>query len=451
MGQDQPNGPDSTRSTTVYAYAAPVEVRAGGEGGSDLLAIAKKRALDPEAFDEFPPFFFRVVPSTDRLDSYFTVMDTSSLKNYGEDFEEGRAFQDSHRHNEMPLGYSLTGKFIGGQGNGQSRVEADFFISRGIFANGDAAIARLRTGTVRDVSIGFYGGQWVCSICGRDMLADWDCWHIPGFSYDPNARNPWDDPDNAAAADRAKSDPKDKGEKVLCSASIRNANAAECSGVYDGATPGAVVKAIRMAEAGRLPPAQARIIESRYQVRINGADHTWRGIALPIDTRSRQEGATMTFEEQVRELLALGADADAIDTIRSLKAKADRVDAAERSAREVRTAFVALGAPDGGDIPAWANAEFARLRPLADDGTKYRGDLIKDALEEGVRALGNEFQTETYRGAISGLPIDAIKRFRDDWKAQGDAVLAGSRQTIEDHEPTPINNARKSKRALAGV
>jgi len=229
------NQSDDPAKGLIFAYAAPVTVRANGAGSDDLLAIAKERALDPDALDEFAPFFFRVIPSTNALDSYFTSMAASSLKNYAADFENGRAFQDSHRHDEQPLGQSLTGKYIGTQGNGIARIESDFFISRGVSLSGDSTIARIRTGTTKDVSIGFHGGQWMCSVCGRDSQSDWDCWHIPGMSYSTDEK----DMDFFFANETARA-PKKKAdtppERILCTASIENAHAAECSGVFDGAT-----------------------------------------------------------------------------------------------------------------------------------------------------------------------------------------------------------------------
>lgn len=456
---------DDPAASLIFAYAAPVQVRAKSGGGSDeLLTIAKDRAPDPDALDEFPPFFFNVIPSTNSLDSYSTQMAATSLKNYATDFAEGRAFQDSHRHDEMPIGYSLTGKYVGSNGNGVARVESDFFIPRGVSTNGDAAIARIRTGSVKDVSIGFHGGQWRCSICGRDMLTDWDCWHIPGMSYsiDEKDMDFFFAQETARAKGKGKDAKKDDAppERILCTASIENAHAAECSGVFDGATPGAVVKAQRMADAGRLTPAAARMVEGQFHVRIHGADQTWRGWTPPNQstaptertTNPPKEGTDMTFEEEIRALLAIGSDVQPLDAVRALK---ERGDAGDTAMRGIRVTVKALGAPDDADAGAWTRSEIERLRPLADDGARYREDLIESALKEGVRAHGSDFAQETYKGVLASSPLETIKRFQADWKTQGDKTFAGGRQTGDDEsgaQPIDFSERRKpSKRAAARV
>lgn len=93
--------------------------------------------------------------------------------------------------------------------------------------------------------------------------------------------------------------------------------------------------------------------------------------------------------------------------------------------------------------------ENARLRPLADVGRAYRADLIADAIREGVRARGEHFAAEEYRAILEGLPqneagLNAIKRFRDDWRSDGDKVFPGGRQTTDTHEPRPAPPAPRA-------
>ncbi|MGN6814410.1 MAG: hypothetical protein ACTHMP_26385, partial [Thermomicrobiales bacterium] len=76
---------------------------------------------------------------------------------------------------------------------------------------------------------------------------------------------------------------------------------------------------------------------------------------------------------------------------------------------------------------------------LADDGRQYRTDLVTEALEEGVRALGEGFAAETYKGMLETAPLETIKRMRDDWRAVGDKRFPGGRQTTEG-EPAPQEN-----------
>lgn len=81
----------------------------------ELLTLAKNRAPDPDAFNEYPPLFISAESTNNRLDSYFTRMSVSSLKNYALEAGEGVSFQDSHQTDALSfmMGRSLTGEFKG--------------------------------------------------------------------------------------------------------------------------------------------------------------------------------------------------------------------------------------------------------------------------------------------------------------------------------------------------
>jgi hypothetical protein len=263
--------------------------------------------IEDENDEEY--YFWSAQISNNDLDAYYTRMNPSSLKNYAAAANEGVAFMTSHDTRRLPLGHSLYGKYTSPSGNGRARVEADFYTIRDYDANGvntDQFYRAVKNGIVRDVSIGFYGGQWICNICNRDMMAwgDWEnmCWHIPGVSY--------------ALKDQAgnKTD-----ERIVCEADIRNANLSEVSAVYDGATPGASIrKAALLAEAGKLPEPLARNIESFYMNRMG------LRFRLPVTrqfggaTPSDQEDAGMPMPEETNERTVPAiAEAEETDEVRT--------------------------------------------------------------------------------------------------------------------------------------
>ena len=86
--------------------------------------------------------------------------------------------------------------------------------------------------------------------------------------------------------------------------------------------------------------------------------------------------------------------------------------------------------------------DLAEVRRLADDGRKYRTDLIDDAIAEGVRAHGADFAQETYRGTLETSSLDTIKLMRDDWKRLADSKLKSGRQTQDatDAQPAACKN-----------
>lgn len=111
------------------------------------------------------------------------------------------------------------------------------------------------------------------------------------------------------------------------------------------------------------------------------------------------------------------------DALAAAQAEAARVQELEQRATSAEAAM------------AQAQAEIDQLRPMARDGEQYRQDLVTQALAEGVRALGEHFDAGTYQGLLRNASLDVVKRMRDDWQRQADAVFGGGRVTKETHEP----------------
>ncbi len=377
---------------TLFAHPARVQIRATND---ELLALAKaQRALDPAIFEEFEPYFWAAEISSNRIDAYYTRMMPSSLRNYAADAAAGVAFQDSHRTDGLirTFGHSLTGRYVEDGGEDAAITLADFYTLRGMDPQIDGFINKARAGITRDVSIGFYGGRIICSICGKDMWRDWSCPHIPGIEYEVTSTN--------------EETGNEQRRMVLALGLVEDAHLAEVSVVYDGATPGAaILKAQAEAERGRIKPEAIRLIEQRYRLRLPDPRITVPGTAPakeeppvtqePDPTRAQPESAPLAT--QLRTLFPDAATDEAIvEAVRTLKAENDR------------------------------------LRPLADDGTRYREDLITAALTEGVRAYGDTFAKETYEGLLRGATIETIKRLRDDWQAVADRQFPGGRQTRDE-------------------
>jgi hypothetical protein len=295
----------------------------------------------------------------------------------------------------------------------------------------------MRAGIVRDLSVGFYGGQWLCSICGRDMQ-QWygpeSCPHLLGMTYTPR--------------DEANSQ---KGQPQVAQATIEQAHLAEVSGVYDGATPGAMIaKARVLATEGQLSERRRELVEVRYHIHLPERDRRWAG----TDTRGTQQQSKETgmaddeTEQQPQAPAALGQQ----DTPTSVPD--ETADGAERAApvtapdaqlTAVRAALAEAGQAEAATVLAGVRAlaaEVARLRPLADDGRQYRTDLMAEALREGARAHGADFATETYRGLLETAPLATIKRMRDDWAKAGDALFVGGRQTVEADQTAQGQNGQ---------
>lgn len=244
-------------SGVTHATVSPV-----GEPSDDDLALINLQARKPLTKEQV--YVFRMEISNDLTDSYFTVMDPkTSLANYAEDFKEGRSLLNAHDSYALPVGRSFNGELAtrGEKGNTneplRTAVITSTYIQRGLSldsmrATNNDIIAGIDGGTVRDGSIRFGDGAYICSECGRDMYEDmfnWDdpdaCMHWPGMSYGEG------------------------DDKHVATALIKDARASEHSLVFDGATPRAMIeRATAAASRGKIAEQVVRRLESLYACRI---------------------------------------------------------------------------------------------------------------------------------------------------------------------------------------
>lgn len=333
------------------------------------------------------PYFWGAEISNNRLDAYYSRMDPeTTLRNFAADAADGVSFLDSHESRKLGFGQSLTGALETTTGDSQ-RVVSDFYTIYGIkfggihsFQSSDDFIKAVRARIVRDVSVGFYDGREICEICGESVWGWTSCPHFPGQEYPVG---------------------EEGGEVVLATSTIYDARLAEVSAVFDGATPGAMItKMENELKAGRLSRDAATRLQTQYRARF---PNLRSAVDLSKNWRGEKRG-NMDLEKRLKELFP-GAS-EPLAAVRDLLADHEK-----------------------------AQAEIERLRPLADDGQQYRADLIEEALAEGVRANGDDFALETYRGMLEAAPLSQIRQMRDDWARLAKARFPGGRQTQETEQP----------------
>lgn len=380
-------------------HGFPAQVRLAQPSNRESLTdLARQRANDATVFDDADLFFWSAIISNTRLDSYFTHMARSSLENYARMAADGVSFQNSHHWDELPLGASLTGR-VEDLESGLVQVVSDFYTLAGLNLNSlstDQFIRGVRSGLVKDVSIGWSGGTRTCDIDGLNYMR---CPHYAGMMYEIE--------ENGVI------------RQVRATVAIDNATLHEVSAVYDGATPGAVILKARAAAAdGRLRNKEAEVLERMYRVSIP-ITRQFGG----VEVEETQKGARAMGLETVLDKHKIGNGLEA-------EARATALDSrlAELVAAESKLATAQ------GDL-ATANARVKELEGPAADGVQYRNDLIEEALAEGVRARGDQFNREVYEQNLRSSNIAYIKTMRDDWKAAGDARFPGGRKTSDSHEP----------------
>lgn len=380
---------------------------------SRAQAVLTKRGLPDIEAERL--FVFAALISNQNTDAYHTRMASSSLSNYARDAKAGVAFLDSHQHSNR-IGYSYDGQYKDGD---SPSVLADFYTVRGLRLGAlatDDFIGGVEAGLIRDVSIGFKEStdpatpfKYSCSICGEDMFS-WDCYHIPGVTYEVTT-NPDAEPDEQITEER------------VCFSWVENAELSEVSAVYDGATPDAmIVKATREQRAGRLSNDTKLLLERKHRIELPRSEQ-FRGVNLPKekDMADDKDKSGAPDKLLVREI-AIEARAAGLD------GKGEDVMTLVRSMRE----------------------EIERLKPferVADEGKALREQLIKETLEEGVRAFGDKFENEKKREMLSGLGVDTIVELRSTWKALGDANFdaAKNRQSKDDPESDENGGDKEDK------
>src|SRR6266404_1438230 len=389
-------------SSRVFSFAAHIDRAVTQE---QLRAVALERAVfSEEDLQKFNPFFFPATISTNKLDSHYTQMAPSTLKNYATESDAGVSFLYSHDCDEL-IGRSMSGVFVGAQRDNVAHVDSTFYVVPQLklgAVSSDEIIRAIETRVLRDVSVGFYGGQWTCSICGRDMMADWECWHIPGYMEEVEAAG--------------------KVTPTLCTATIEDAHLAEVSGVYKGSTPGAAItRATQEAERGRIRPEVRALIEQRYRIHLPEKRVTVPGHSEEKAMLDQKKPETVPTRES-----------EAPDTTEILTS--------------VRSIVKETGLSDDfATVDAGVRAlvtEVKRLTPLADMGRAYKADLVAEALAEGVRAHGAEFQQETYKRVLEGSELDVVKAMKADWASVAGERFKAGRKSADEVDPDPKTKAK---------
>lgn len=384
--------------TSNLIFSVPVRVlRTDAQRNAELMALAlEKHVYDPAILTERTPFFWSLEATNTLIDSYYTHMTLGTLGNFQADAKAGVAFLPGHRHSDLPFGRSLDAQIETAINPDRTRLTVDFYTLPGLTLNAvktDDLIDGIRSGILKDVSIGFTSTEMRCDICGRDMW-DWDCPHVPGMKYEVKGS------DNVLRI-------------VQATFAVDDAHLSEVSSVYDGATPRAeILKAEREAAEGRMKPDAVRMFETRYRMKLPEAKRQFTGVTL--------EGKKLEFEKivnDVRGVLAVDADADVVNTVVQLKTELEGLRSAKEDLRK-------------------AQDKVTELTPLADDGRAYRSDLVNEALVHGVRAFGEKFAKETYTDVLNRSSLAVIKQLSSDWQAIGDSRFTAGRQS-EDKGDKP--------------
>ena len=404
--------------------------------------------------------------SNDLLDSYYTVMDDSTLRNFVRDAKSGVSFLEGHDIRRMPYGQTFNARID--TLDDRKRVLADIYTIRGIefggmsFASTDMFIRAIEHELVRDVSVGFYDGTWRCDLCGKDVFdfSDWEtmCRHWPGVEYEEN------------------------DETVLATATIEDARLSEVSIVYDGATPEAMLteKSKISFQRGFIGEKDVVRFNHLYNLRMSPMD--WEQPPVRIKERTEMsiidllresgiDGVPVEDEEDgVKWLInRIGEDVKKINEVESsvgtLEADVERLNKevtdnqgisdnaetvladnerltdankkleAARKLDENLTERVndLTGEKDGLQVKVdELTDEVGSLQELSKLGVEVRNEVIDIALKSGVRAFGDKFNSEAQKTLLEKMDLELIREMGDQWELTAKNRLPVQRQTVDN-------------------
>lgn len=483
----------------AFVTDASIQARAETDGASTeaLLEKVKKVVPDPSLFDEEgrAPFFWDATISNSQIDSYFTRMHETTLRNYAEDAVRGVAFMDSHNIYKMGIGHSLEGRFEGTTA-ANMRVDATFYTIPGLTLGGvntSDFIDGVRGGLNRQVSVGFSPGRFECSLCEGDPFDWWTgtCPHVPGLKYDKDG-NP-----ERAVKGKAKKDEK----LTLCYAWVIDGHLREVSAVYKGATPGAHITKIRvMALKGELPEGTIALAERQFRIHVprrilvaagNGRveERIVTGGLLTMPEQRHEEpveepqaqpvadAATDTPEVEAvpeqpedgttgedQEQIEAAGDAEPADATEDVEAAQDG-EPEERMTGQgapidqtatLRGLLKELGveaATDPMETVRSVCTELQALRPRAEMGDRYFATVVDETLKAGVAAMGDRFDQERHKRILESYPrnadgLELATAMRDSFQEMVEARFqGGGRKTTDTDNDPPASRTEDPKAA----
>ena len=413
----------------------------------------------PEETDD--KYFIRVLASNDELDKHHSIMDPdTTLKNFEADAksELGVALKDHHGSYSKSFGY---GRSIDAKLTDKNELFIDFFILKGMdygkessfhFTSSEQLIRAIENGLVNQVSVGFYEAREICNISGKP---------IKRYSY-------WDwEPDT----DTEKSPFKMgkyydiDGKQVKATYSVLNARLKEVSFVEFGSNRNTSIEkrfwegALGDPEAPSMKDVFRNFMEElivndsewieqlRDALKVPTLKSTDEPDAVVKALETEVAGLRTTILTQKDEIADLTSASQDVDTARQqfVTTLRDALDLKDvRSTDDPDTVLENVTEEVTGlrSQVETQKDEIADLQAAAKDGEAYREARVDEAIKQGNRAYGDDFDEEYHREYYGDMPLEKLEEHIAQNKKKGDAALPAGRSTSDEHEPPPERNKR---------
>ena len=338
--------------------------------------------------DDDDKFWVRITATNAEPDLHNSIMDPkTTLPNFEKEAKTkpGVALKDHHGYKSF--GY---GRSAGAELTDTNELMIDFFILKNMeytdyslqFKSSEQLIRAIEHELVNQASIGFFGAREICNLCKLPIrrYSYWD----------------WDEPKEERCSHKMGKE-YDVGDGKMETARYT---------VYDGH-----LKEVSLVEFGS---NRQTAIEKKREM------------------RSYMEELLMTDQEWIAKL----RDALEIPTVKST----DEPEAVVQKLQEEVTTLRSDLVTEKDKIATMTETHKTDIEALeadAEDGKAYRLARIDEALKQGNRAYGDDFDEDYHREYYADMPLEKLEAHIAQNKKKGDAVLPAGRSTTDTHEPPP--------------
>ncbi len=357
--------------------------------------------------DDEAKYWVRIMASNSSLDRHNSIMDPdTTLKNFEEDAKSqlGVALKDHHAWRSFGYGRSENAMLTD-----KNELYIDFFILKDMeydgglyFRSSEQLIRAIENGLVNQASVGFYDASEVCNLCNLPIRKysywDWEperegqCTHKMGKMYEDK-----------------------NGKKVKATYTVYDAHLKEVSLVEFGSNRKTSIETKReFDELGRHLESMCRTETHKFMEELLMTDSEWitkLRDALEIPTVKSTDEPEAVVQKLQEEVTTLRSD---------LETEKDRI----------------------ATLTETHKTELSALEADAEDGKAYREARVAEAIKQGNRAYGEDFDEEYHREYYGDMPLETLEKHIAQNKKKGDAALPAGRSTTDDHEPPPERNKR---------
>lgn len=386
----------------------------------------------------------------DQVTAYSSKLHPNLLRKFVKDANKGVGLLMNHNSRSLPVGRSfgadIREEFDEEYGYTHS-VYGQFYIDLGRQTESgmstDDIVKGIDAGTIFDTSIGFNATQWNCTICNHDIRDYINCSHFPGEKYEVKGE------DGVYRTDTCYVMAGEDGDGELLENSL----------VYSGACNRATIKnnfSRGGGVSGETKGSKLHLVENFKNIPLNATItqyYTKDGSVLFTDTADRTDGAEYLKQRSESEVeyakieamfSQVGVEITENLTADELTAKVKEAFSAKDS--QVKTLTADLESVRGELATATTDLEAEKqlsatkdqaieeltrtneeLTEKAELANTYRQDLTNQALELGVRAQGNAFNSKMYEKFLGTLSVAEIKEVIQGFDAEVNTRFSGAR------------------------